>query len=143
STAYQSAFSVSSNGVLAYAGPTVRSGRLNWYDRGGKLLRSEGVPGEDPDFRISPDEKRLAGSLADPQTANPDIWFNDLVRGGRLSVHSSTLVSSGLRMARTSYSGRFPKECLRWHARAPRAAAMRKPSYPPTCNAPWASRSRL
>jgi Tol biopolymer transport system component len=82
STAYQSAFSVSSTGVLAYAGPTASPARLNWYDRGGKLQGSEGVPGEYPDFRISPDEKRLAVTLADPQTANPDIWFNDLIRGG-------------------------------------------------------------
>jgi hypothetical protein len=63
-------------------GPMLRPGRLNWYDRGGKLLGSEGVPGEYTDFRLSADQKRLAVSLVDPQTAAPDVWFNDLARGG-------------------------------------------------------------
>ena len=82
SSAFQAAFSASSSGVLAYAGPMLRPGRLNWYDRAGKLLGSEGVPGEYTDFRLSGDGKRLAVSLVDPQTADPDIWFNDLARGG-------------------------------------------------------------
>jgi hypothetical protein len=82
STAFQAAFSASWTGVLAYAGPMLGLGRLNWYDRGGKLLGSEGVPGEYTDFRLSGDEKRLAVSLVDPQTAAPDVWFNDLARGG-------------------------------------------------------------
>jgi WD40 repeat protein len=81
STTVQAAFSVSSTGLLAYAGTIVRPGRLNWYNRSGKLLGSEGVAGDYSDFRLSPDGKRLAVSLVDPQTGIPDIWFNDLARG--------------------------------------------------------------
>ena len=34
------------------------------------------------DFRLSPDETRLAASLVDPKLSVPDIWLTDLVRGG-------------------------------------------------------------
>jgi Tol biopolymer transport system component len=34
------------------------------------------------DFRLSPDETRLAGSIVDPTLGGIDIWMADLVRGG-------------------------------------------------------------
>ena len=78
------AFSVSSTGTLAYAGPTLRPGRLTWFDRSGKPMGVIGPDGEYDyvDFRLSPDEKRLAASLVDPKLSVPDIWLTDLVRGG-------------------------------------------------------------
>ena len=78
------AFSVSSTGALAYAGPTFRPGRLTWFDRSGKAMGVIGPDGEHDyaDFRLSPDETRLAASLVDPKLSVPDIWLTDLVRGG-------------------------------------------------------------
>jgi Tol biopolymer transport system component len=78
------AFSVSRAGTLAYAGAIQRPGRLTWFDRRGTLLGVVGPGGEHDyaDFRLSPDEKRLAASLIDPKLSVPDIWLTDLVRGG-------------------------------------------------------------
>lgn len=78
------AFSVSSTGTLAYAGPTLQPGRLTWFDRSGKAMGMIGPDGEHEyaDFRLSPDETRLAASLVDPKLSVPDIWLTDLVRGG-------------------------------------------------------------
>ena len=77
------AFSVSST-TLAYAGSTLRPGRLTWFDRSGKPMGVIGPDGEHDytDFRLSPDETRLAASLVDPKLSVPDIWLTDLVRGG-------------------------------------------------------------
>jgi Tol biopolymer transport system component len=71
-----------SSGTLAYARSNLRSGRLTWFDRGGKQLDSVGPEGDYTDLRLSPDEKRLAVSLVDPRTGYPDIWLTDLERGG-------------------------------------------------------------
>ena len=40
-----------------------------------------GPEGDYPDFRLSPDEKRVALSLVDPKTAVPDVWLVDQARG--------------------------------------------------------------
>ncbi|HEV8430679.1 MAG TPA: hypothetical protein VGQ41_22445, partial [Pyrinomonadaceae bacterium] len=74
-------FSVSENGVLAF-----RSGRgvgtqPLWFDRGGKEIGSVGAPGIYINVSLSPDEKRFAVDLADPQTGRNDIWLVDLSRG--------------------------------------------------------------
>ena len=42
---------------------------------------SVGPEGYYTDFRLSPDEKRLAVSLVDPGTGYPAIWLTDLARG--------------------------------------------------------------
>jgi len=68
-------------GTLAYAGPDLQSNRLIWFDRDGKQLGSVGPEGYYTDFGLSPDEKRLAVSLVDPQTGYPAIWLTDLARG--------------------------------------------------------------
>jgi Tol biopolymer transport system component len=78
------AFSTSSAGTLAYAGSSLRPGRLTWYDRSGNPL---GVVGPDgahdyADVRLSPDETRVAASLVDPAVSVPNIWITDLGRGG-------------------------------------------------------------
>ncbi len=87
-------FSVSENGVLVY-----RTGRLGglptselvWFDRGGK--RAGSVEGLGLYLRpaLSPDGKRIAVQLLDPQTGAFDIWLVDLARSTvlRLTFGSS------------------------------------------------------
>jgi serine/threonine-protein kinase len=78
------AFSVSAAGTIAYAAPMMQRGRLTWYSRNGNALGTVGPDGEYDvsDFRLSPDEARLAISIVDAKLAMPDIWLTDLVRGG-------------------------------------------------------------
>ncbi len=75
------AFSASRTGVLAYHSGDVLSGRLTWFDRSGTSLGSLEPPADYIDFRLSPDEKRVAAARVDPQTNRPDIWIVDLSRG--------------------------------------------------------------
>jgi serine/threonine protein kinase len=74
-------YSVSGTGTLAYAGALSTPGRLTWFDRGGTPSDSAGSPGDYADFRLSPDQTRLAASVADPKTGFLDIWITDLTRG--------------------------------------------------------------
>jgi eukaryotic-like serine/threonine-protein kinase len=67
---------------LAYAGPDLQSSHLTWFDRAGTPLGSVGPAGYYTDFRLSPDEKRLAFSLVDRGTGYPTIWLTDLARSG-------------------------------------------------------------
>ena len=73
-------YSVSGTGTLAYAGALSTPGRLTWFDRGGTPSDSAGSLGDYTDFRLSPDQTRLAASLANPNTGYPDIWITDLAR---------------------------------------------------------------
>jgi eukaryotic-like serine/threonine-protein kinase len=75
-------FSAAHAGRLAYAGPDLQPGCLTWFDRGGSPLGSVGPEGYYTDFRLSPDEKRLAFSLVDHGTGYPTIWLADLAHGG-------------------------------------------------------------
>lgn len=76
------AVSASRTGVLAYADSLFRLGRLTWFDRAGKRLNSlPGPEGDYPDFRVSPNEERVALSLVDPKTGAPDVWLVDHARG--------------------------------------------------------------
>jgi len=72
---YSALFSVSENGVLLYQ-PRSASGiaQLGWFDRSGKQTGSLGTPGDQSNPRISPDGKRVALDIIDPQTGNMDIW---------------------------------------------------------------------
>jgi Tol biopolymer transport system component len=76
------AFSASRSGTLAYARTMLRAGRLIWFDRHGRPGEVVGPEGEYTDLRLSRNGKRLAASLVDPKTGNPDIWLTDLDRGG-------------------------------------------------------------
>ena len=77
------AFSASRTGTIAYAGATLRTGRLTWFDRSGTALGTVGPDGEHDyaDFRLSGDDTRLAASLVDPKLSLPDVWLFDLARG--------------------------------------------------------------
>jgi Tol biopolymer transport system component len=75
-------YSVSdATGTLAYAGTLSIPSQLTWFDRRGTLSKSAGPPGDYTDFRLSPDDTRLAASKADPQTGAIDIWMMDFMRG--------------------------------------------------------------
>ena len=81
SSAGSGAYSLSSAGTLAYAGALSESGRLTWFDRVGNAFGSVGSFGDWTDFRLSPDEMRLAASLVKPKTGFPDVWLTDMTRG--------------------------------------------------------------
>jgi eukaryotic-like serine/threonine-protein kinase len=70
----------SRSGALAYSGALLRVTRLIWFDRNGKQLDTVGQEGDYIDFRLSPDEQRVATSLADPKSAGSDVWLTDLAR---------------------------------------------------------------
>jgi len=79
---WHTTFAASQNGVLVYEpGAKMLGTDLSWLDRGGKVL---GKVGERAFYkgsgRISPDGKRLAVSMGDPQA---DVWVFDLSRGTR------------------------------------------------------------
>ena len=76
-----SSFSASATGVLAFGSAPRISNQLLWIDRGGAVRGSVGAPGDYADPALSPDGRRLAVCRDDPQTAKPDIWIVDLVRG--------------------------------------------------------------
>jgi serine/threonine protein kinase/Tol biopolymer transport system component len=79
---WHTTFAVSQNGVLVYEpGSKLLGTDLSWLDRTGKTLAKVGERAfYKGSGRISPDGKRLAISLGDPQA---DIWIFDLVRGSR------------------------------------------------------------
>ena len=79
-------YSVSSTGTLAYAGTLSRPGQLTWFDQRGTPSDSVGSPADYADFRLSPDDTRLAASKADPTTGAIDIWIMDRRRGDSAQI---------------------------------------------------------
>jgi eukaryotic-like serine/threonine-protein kinase len=80
-SALWAAFSISENRTLVYASTGGASAfqQLAWWDRNGKQVASFGPPGIYQDFRLSPDEKRIAFSST--RNSNIDVWVLDSVRG--------------------------------------------------------------
>jgi len=82
---WRAVYTISSNGLLAYASGAQLQSQLGWYDRTGKPL---GPLGEkfgalnigDRELRLSPSGDRVALSIQAPV---PDVWVMDVVRGGR------------------------------------------------------------
>ncbi len=73
---FSALFSVSDNGVLVYqAQSDTGVSQLNWFDRSGKLTGSIGSSANQSNPRLSPDGKRVAVDIVDPQTGNIDIWI--------------------------------------------------------------------
>jgi serine/threonine protein kinase len=89
------AVSVSRNSTLAYAGVLQQPGRLTWFDRNGNALGSTGAEGDYLNFRLSPDEKRLAVALVDPKTGGADTWITDLARGSTSRFTFGPAINSG------------------------------------------------
>ena len=74
-------FSVSATGVLAYSRGLTTLSRLTRFDREGKSLGAVTELGDYVNFRLSPDNKRLAVSKIDPVLNNTDLWLIDLPGG--------------------------------------------------------------
>jgi eukaryotic-like serine/threonine-protein kinase len=75
------AFSVSTQGVLAFRSGEIRNGgtrELQWFGRDGRTLGKAGEPGDYTHIRLSPDNRRIATSLTDPVTGIRNIWTLDL-----------------------------------------------------------------
>jgi eukaryotic-like serine/threonine-protein kinase len=72
-------FTVSDNGVLVYRSGAPVNQELVWMDRTGAPTQSAGPPGDYSNFRLSPDEKRIAFDR-DAQSTSPDTWTLDLLR---------------------------------------------------------------
>ncbi len=69
-------FSASANGVLVSQPRSDTSvSQLMWLDRTGKPLGTLGPPANQANPRISPDGKRVALDIVDPQTGNQDVWI--------------------------------------------------------------------
>jgi Tol biopolymer transport system component/DNA-binding winged helix-turn-helix (wHTH) protein len=68
-------FSVSETGTLIYqreSGATFS--QLVWFDREGKRVGTLGAPARYANPRLSPDGKRVAVDIDDPESSNTDIW---------------------------------------------------------------------
>jgi eukaryotic-like serine/threonine-protein kinase len=88
---WHTTFAVSQNGLLLYEPGAIGLGNeLSWLDSSGKVLNPIGERAfYKGSGRVSPDGKRLAVSMGDPQA---DIWVFDLARGtrSRLTFGGST-----------------------------------------------------
>jgi eukaryotic-like serine/threonine-protein kinase len=82
------AMSVPGSAILGYSGPMMRPGRLTWFDRDGNALGTVAAEGNYIDFRLSPDESRLAASIVNPKFGSVDIWLSDIARGSDLRLTS-------------------------------------------------------
>ncbi|MEO8505917.1 MAG: protein kinase [Acidobacteriota bacterium] len=75
------AFSVSSNGILAFHRQR-EPGIPTWFDRSGRRGETFGLSG-DNNLDLSPDGKRLAVDAPETTTRQLDVWVIDLERGVR------------------------------------------------------------
>ncbi len=73
-------FSVSNNGVLAFASTGGDSRQLTWYDRQGKVLGHVGEPAARDELALSPDGTRVAEGRSDNQ-GQWVVWMMDVARG--------------------------------------------------------------
>src|SRR5208283_3978788 len=74
-------FSSSKNGLIVYQQSSTQNGwKLVWYDRSGNIVGGVGEPAQYGAAFISPDGKKIAYDVYDPQSRNRDIWLYDLTR---------------------------------------------------------------
>jgi serine/threonine protein kinase/Tol biopolymer transport system component len=76
-------FSVSEDGILVYQAGGVADTRLAWLDRGGKTLGFVDEPGFYSSPRLSPDGKRIAVAISEPNLSKANLWIYDVGRGTR------------------------------------------------------------
>jgi Tol biopolymer transport system component/predicted Ser/Thr protein kinase len=77
---YGGLFSVSNNGLLAYAATGGDKRQLTWYDREGKVLGHAGEPTGRDEMELSPDGTRVAEGRVD-ERGTWGVWMLDLARG--------------------------------------------------------------
>jgi eukaryotic-like serine/threonine-protein kinase len=113
---YSALFSASGNGLLLYQ-PRSSSAvsQLVWFDRGGKATGAVGAPGDQANPRLSPDGKRVALDVADPQTGNMDVWIYETSGGVGTRLTSDPAIDSdpiwspdGRRVSFTSLRRGYP-----------------------------------
>ncbi len=75
-------FSVSGNGVLAWAPAVPRLRQMTWFDRSGRTTGTVGEPGPFLSGYPSPDEKTVAICRSESPT-NRDIWLVDSASGAQ------------------------------------------------------------
>ena len=81
---FRANFAVSSHGDLVYrTGSAVAGSRLVWFGRDGKEIGRASDVAQSEAVALSPDGKRVAFSLPDPDLGTADIWIQDLTRGTR------------------------------------------------------------
>jgi len=73
---WHSVFTVSENGILAFAASANAKNQLLWFDRTGKQLGSVGEPGDYKTLRLSRDGQQLAVEMTQPGAS--DLWVFDL-----------------------------------------------------------------
>jgi serine/threonine protein kinase len=75
-------FTASADGsVIAYSEASHSTDQLTWFDHGGTNLGTLGPKGHYTTPRFSPDGKRLAVTIPDPESGNRDIWILELASG--------------------------------------------------------------
>jgi serine/threonine protein kinase len=85
-------FGVSDDATLVYQSTTAsRLNQIIAVDRSGQELDTIGQPSGYGNIALSPDGKRLACDITDPQTGQTDIWVHDLDR----DVNSRLTFSNG------------------------------------------------
>jgi serine/threonine protein kinase len=89
-----SAFSVSTSGVLAFSAGLVPDTELRWIDRAGRWGATLARADDYPDFRLSPDNTRLAFSRTAKQSQAPDVWVLELQRGTEQRLTNQPLTDS-------------------------------------------------
>src|SRR5262249_20729272 len=77
-------FALSTTGALVYsrgASPGIGLNRLTWFDRAGKAIGDLGEAAAYRGLALSPDERRVAATIASGSPPNLDIWTIDVTRG--------------------------------------------------------------
>jgi Tol biopolymer transport system component len=70
-----------SDGTLAYRSASEGEPlRLQWFDRGGRVLSTLGTPGHYLHLALSPDGRRVAVVQDDDKIPNRDLWIMDVAR---------------------------------------------------------------
>jgi len=90
SSTMSSPVSAADSGVLATWSSGSGLSELVWFDRSGIRLGPAGPPDRYFDFRLSPDERRVALSRIDPASDTPDLGMLDLNRSFVTPISSSS-----------------------------------------------------
>jgi serine/threonine protein kinase len=81
---FRAVFAASQSGDLVFRSAAADTGSfLTWFGRDGKEIGKVGDRGSYKEVVLSPDNKRVAYSVADADSGAADIWILDLARGVR------------------------------------------------------------